>query len=133
MAACYASDVEVFHPMTGLEQHGVEAFRKAQEWWFSTVTGPVDREVSEFRVRVDESVAFSHALVRMRATLATGEPLDSTVRVTTGYRAAGDRWYAGQALVTRLGPRPVAAGGLALVGTGSVSDWLSDPQCCQRM
>ncbi|NGO41641.1 nuclear transport factor 2 family protein [Streptomyces ureilyticus] len=92
MAACYASDVEVFHPMSGLEQRGIDAFRKAQEWWFSTVTGPVSRDVLEFRVRVDESVAFSHALVRMRATLATGEPLDSTVRVTTGYRAAGDRW-----------------------------------------
>lgn len=46
----------------------------------------------DFRVRVDESVAFSHALVRMRATLVTGEPLDATARVTTGYRAAGDRW-----------------------------------------
>ncbi|TLS43274.1 MFS transporter [Streptomyces montanus] len=28
--------------------------------------------------------------------------------------------YAGQALVTRIGPRPVAAGGLALVGAGSL-------------
>ncbi|MER5182357.1 nuclear transport factor 2 family protein [Streptomyces sp. NPDC002896] len=90
--ACYAPDVEVFHPMSGLEQQGIDAFRKSQEWWFSTVTGPVDREVLEFRVRVDESVAFSHALVRMRATLTTGEPLDSTVRVTTGYRLVADRW-----------------------------------------
>ncbi|WAU81546.1 SgcJ/EcaC family oxidoreductase [Streptomyces sp. Qhu-G9] len=92
MAACYAPDAEVFHPMSGLEQRGADAFRTAQEWWFSTVSGPVDREVVEFRVRVDESVAFSHALVRMRATLTDGEPLDSTLRVTTGYRAAGDRW-----------------------------------------
>ncbi|WP_151481932.1 SgcJ/EcaC family oxidoreductase [Streptomyces albicerus] len=92
MAALYAPDAEVFHPMSGLEQRGTDAFQKAQEWWFSTVTGPVDREVLEYRLQVDESVAFSHALVRMRATLTTGEPLDSTVRVTTGYRAAGDRW-----------------------------------------
>ncbi|WP_328504324.1 nuclear transport factor 2 family protein [Streptomyces sp. NBC_00457] len=92
MLACYAPDVEAFHPMAGLEQRGIDAFRKAQEWWLSTVTGPVEREVLEFRVRVDESVAFSHALVRMRATLTTGEPLDSTVRVTTGYRLPADRW-----------------------------------------
>lgn len=92
MLAHYAPDVEVFHPMAGLEQRGIDAFRKAQEWWFSTVTGPVEREVLEFRLRVDESVAFSHALVRTRATLATGEPLDSTVRVTTGYRLPADRW-----------------------------------------
>ncbi|GGX58816.1 SgcJ/EcaC family oxidoreductase [Streptomyces fructofermentans] len=92
MAACYAPDAEVFHPMGGLERSGVDAFRKAQEWWFATVSGPVHREALDLRVRVDESVAFSHALVRVRATLTTGEPLDSTVRVTTGYRAAGDRW-----------------------------------------
>ncbi|MGW7265250.1 nuclear transport factor 2 family protein [Streptomyces sp. NPDC054842] len=90
--ACYAPDVEVFHPMSGLEERGVDALRKAEEWWFSTVAGPVDREVLEFRVRVDESVAFSHALVRVRAARTTGEPLDSVLRVTTGYRAAGDRW-----------------------------------------
>ncbi|PBC65541.1 DUF4440 domain-containing protein [Streptomyces sp. Tue6028] len=90
--ACYAPDVEVFHPVTGLEQHGIEALRKAEELWFSTLAGPVEREVLDFRVRVDESIAFSHALVRMRAELVTGDTLDTTARVTTGYRAAGDRW-----------------------------------------
>ncbi|MFD0306579.1 nuclear transport factor 2 family protein [Streptomyces sp. NPDC059517] len=90
--ACYAPDVEVFHPVSGLEQRGVEALRKAEEVWFSTLSGPVEREVLEFRVRVDESIAFSHALVRMRATLAGGHALDTTARVTTGYRLTGDRW-----------------------------------------
>ncbi|MGX1910691.1 nuclear transport factor 2 family protein [Streptomyces phaeochromogenes] len=90
--ACYAPDVEVFHPVSGLEQRGIEALRKAEEMWFSTLAGPVEREVLEFRVRVDESIAFSHALVRMRATLVGGGALDTTARVTTGYRAAGDRW-----------------------------------------
>jgi ketosteroid isomerase-like protein len=90
--ACYTADTEVFHPMSGLEQRGIDALRKAQEWFFSTVTGPVRREVLEFRLRVDESVAFSLGLVRIRGTFATGEPLDSTARVTTGYRAMGDRW-----------------------------------------
>ncbi|MEW2565715.1 SgcJ/EcaC family oxidoreductase [Streptomyces sp. NPDC047070] len=90
--ACYAPDVEVFHPVSGLEQRGVEALRKAEEVWFSTLSGPVEREVLEFRVRVDESIAFSHALVRMRATPAGGRALDTTARVTTGYRLTGDRW-----------------------------------------
>ncbi|MFJ5263264.1 nuclear transport factor 2 family protein [Streptomyces sp. NPDC088387] len=92
LLAPYAPDVEVFHPMSGLEGSGIDAFRKAQEWWFSTVTGPVEREVLDFRLRVDESVAFSHALVRTRATLTTGEALDSTLRVSTGYRLPADRW-----------------------------------------
>jgi uncharacterized protein (TIGR02246 family) len=90
--ACYAPDVEVFHPVSGLEQSGVDALRKAEEMWFSTLSGPVEREVLDFRVRIDESVAFSHAFVRMRATLVTGQLLDTTARVTTGYRAVGGRW-----------------------------------------
>ncbi|MFF3447901.1 nuclear transport factor 2 family protein [Streptomyces sp. NPDC002667] len=90
--ACYAPDVEVFHPVSGLEQSGADALRKAQEQWFSALAGPADREVLDFRLRIDESVAFSHAVVRLRAPLADGTTLDSTTRVTTGYRAAGDRW-----------------------------------------
>lgn len=90
--ACYAPDVEVFHPVSGMEQSGADALRKAQEEWFAALAGPVDREVLDFRVRIDESVAFSHALVRLRAPLTDGTTLDSTTRVTTGYRAAGDRW-----------------------------------------
>ncbi|MFJ2262894.1 SgcJ/EcaC family oxidoreductase [Streptomyces sp. NPDC087844] len=90
--ACYAPDAEVFHPVSGLEQRGVEALRKAEEVWFSTLSGPVEREVLEFRVRADESIAFSHALVRMRVTPVGGDALDTTARVTTGYRLTGDRW-----------------------------------------
>ncbi|WP_406840034.1 nuclear transport factor 2 family protein [Streptomyces sp. AHU1] len=90
--ACYAPDVEVFHPAGDAEQSGADALRKAQEQWFSTLAGPAEREVLDLRVRVDESVAFGHALVRLRAPLADGTTLDTTARVTTGYRAAGDRW-----------------------------------------
>jgi uncharacterized protein (TIGR02246 family) len=90
--ACYAPDVEVFHSVSGREQSGVDALRKAEELWLSTLAGPAEREVLDFRLRVDESVAFSHALVRLRAPLADGGILDTTARVTTGYRAAGDRW-----------------------------------------
>ncbi|MFJ6834340.1 nuclear transport factor 2 family protein [Streptomyces sp. NPDC091209] len=89
--ACYAPDVEVY-PASGREQSGVDALRKAGELWLSTLAGPADREVLDFRLRVDESVAFSHALVRLRAPLVDGGTLDVTARVTTGYRAAGDRW-----------------------------------------
>ncbi|MFJ9377131.1 nuclear transport factor 2 family protein [Streptomyces sp. NPDC101455] len=92
VVACYAPDVEAFHFTTGLEAHGIDAFRKAMEGVFARVTGPVNREVLEFRVRVDESIAFGNTLVRLRGTLADGEPLDDVVRVTTGYRNAGLRW-----------------------------------------
>ncbi|MGW4673050.1 nuclear transport factor 2 family protein [Streptomyces sp. NPDC004324] len=90
--ACYAPDSEVFPPAGGAEQRGVAALRKAAELRCSAAAGPVEREVLDLRIRVDESIAFGHALVRTRAALTDGGRLDTTERVTTGYRLAGDRW-----------------------------------------
>ncbi|MFE2134697.1 nuclear transport factor 2 family protein [Streptomyces sp. NPDC059466] len=89
--ACYAPDAEVFSA-GGAEQRGVAALRKAAELRYPTAAGPVEREVLDLRIRVDESIAFGHALVRTRATLADGGKLDTTERMTSGYRLAGDRW-----------------------------------------
>jgi ketosteroid isomerase-like protein len=85
ITACYASDATAFHRTTA--HHGADALRKALEEAFAAVTGPVTREVVEFGIHVDESVALGHALVRLRAT-----GLDELVRVTTGYRDVGLRW-----------------------------------------
>ncbi|MCD9874892.1 SgcJ/EcaC family oxidoreductase [Streptomyces guryensis] len=90
--ACYAPDVEIFHLADGGERQGLDAFRKAVEDGFATVTGPVTREVLELRIHADESIAFAHALVRTRATRTDGTHLDDVLRVTTGYRNAGLRW-----------------------------------------
>ena len=76
--ACYAPDAEVV--AQGRHHRGAEALRKALA---ETSTGPVTREVLEFRVHVDESIAFGHALIRTDGNL---------LRVTTGYRNAGPRW-----------------------------------------
>ncbi|MEV6166933.1 YciI family protein [Streptomyces sp. NPDC051954] len=89
--ACYAPDAEVFVPEGGA--HSRDALRKAQETGYAGLTGAATREVLEFRLRVDESVAFSHALIRIRATRTDGTPLDETRRVTTGYRTLADRWF----------------------------------------
>lgn len=74
--ACYARDAEVV--ADGRADRGVEALRKIR-----SEKGPVTREVLEFRIHVDESIAFGHALVRTDGTLQ---------RVTTGYRNVGPRW-----------------------------------------
>ncbi|MFJ9152380.1 YciI family protein [Streptomyces sp. NPDC102270] len=76
--ACYAQDAEVV--TEGRHHKGVEALRKALA---ETPSGPAIREVLDFRVHVDESIAFGHALIRSDGTL---------LRVTTGYRDIGPRW-----------------------------------------
>lgn len=88
--ACYAPDVAAY--VEGREHLGAAALRKWLDEMFTGVTGPVAREVLEFRVHVDESVAFAHALVRFRATRTDGTPLNDLMRITTGYRNAGLRW-----------------------------------------
>ncbi|MEV0487708.1 nuclear transport factor 2 family protein [Streptomyces sp. NPDC050508] len=89
--ACYAPHAEVFHLADGHERQGLDAHRKALQDLFASVTGPVTREVRDFRVQVDESIGFAHSLVRLTATRTDGTPLDETLRVTTGYRDIGLR------------------------------------------
>jgi ketosteroid isomerase-like protein len=89
--ACYTPDAEVFHLADGRERQGLKAHREALRELFASVTGPVNREVLDLRVNVDESVGFTHALVRLTATRADGTALDETLRVTTGYRDTGLR------------------------------------------
>ncbi|MFE6175597.1 SgcJ/EcaC family oxidoreductase [Streptomyces sp. NPDC056464] len=90
MAACYAPDVLTY--TKGRDHQGADALRKSMEELFAGVTGPVLREVLDLRVHVDESVAFGHALVRLRATRTDGTPIDDTLHITTGYRDIGLRW-----------------------------------------
>ena len=92
LTACYAPDLEAFAPGDVQGRSGIAAFRKAAEGWFAALDGPVHREVLDLRVRPGEGSAFSHALVRIRGTRPTGERLDRTVRVTTGYRDTGFSW-----------------------------------------
>lgn len=104
VATIGAMEVRPFWPMDGeedgetqiraldAERPGTAAFRKAVEDVLGGVTWPLTREVLEFHVHVDESVAFGHALVRLRGTRTDGRPLDDVLRVTTGYRNTGLRW-----------------------------------------
>ena len=104
VATIGAMEVRPFWPMEGeedgeaeiraldAERPGTDDFRKAVEDVLGGVTGPLTREVLEFRVHVDESIAFGHALVRLRGTRTDGRPLDDLLRVTTGYRNTGLRW-----------------------------------------
>ncbi|WP_019068946.1 YciI family protein [Streptomyces hokutonensis] len=104
VATIGAMEVRPFWPMDGeedaetqiraldAERPGTAAFRKAVEDVVGGVTWPLTREVLEFHVHVDESVAFGHGLVRLHGTRTDGRPLDAVLRVTTGYRDTGLRW-----------------------------------------
>jgi hypothetical protein len=119
VATIGAMEVRPFWPMDGeedgeteiraldAERPGTADFRKAVEEVLGGVTGPLTREVLEFRVHVDESIAFGHALVRLRGTRTDGRPLDDVLRVTTGYRNTGLRW---QIIHEHVSPATVKTG-----------------------
>ncbi|MFJ8632019.1 YciI family protein [Streptomyces sp. NPDC093568] len=90
VVACYTPDAVEFRD--GREHRGLGALRKAMEEGLGHVTGPVTREVLDFRVHIDESIAFGQARVRLRATRADGTPIDDLLHITTGYRNVGLRW-----------------------------------------
>ncbi|MBY8339368.1 YciI family protein [Streptomyces spinosirectus] len=89
--ACYAPDADVIHSTDGHERQGMDAHRAALRDLFTSVTGPVTREVLDLRVEVDESVGFARCRVRVTAERPDGTPIDHTMRVTTGYRDIGLR------------------------------------------
>ncbi|MFJ5841476.1 hypothetical protein ACIQGO_32835 [Streptomyces shenzhenensis] len=59
---------EVHQPAGGPEPTGTDALRRSLEERFATPAGPAHPEVLGLRVRSGEASAFSHALVRLRAT-----------------------------------------------------------------
>ncbi|MFK4106239.1 YciI family protein [Streptomyces sp. NPDC019531] len=77
ITACYAPDAETSHLAHG---------HKTLEDLMAGATGPLVREVLESRLHTDESIAFGHALVRLRTDR------ERVLRVTTGYRDTGLRW-----------------------------------------
>lgn len=101
--ACYAPDTSVVLPDSGPEPLDREALRKAQQGAYADLLGPVRREVLSFRLRVDESVAFAHALVRIDADRADGTARTLTLHVSTGYRAVADRWLIAHEHVSAAG------------------------------
>jgi uncharacterized protein (TIGR02246 family) len=91
LMAHYAPDVVTFDLMP-LQTQGADAYRKNFEAWFASVQGPIDYEMRDLRITMQDDVAFGHYLGRVKSTRTTGEKNDYWVRVSAGLRKLNGRW-----------------------------------------
>jgi uncharacterized protein (TIGR02246 family) len=88
----YAPDVFVYDMVPPRQYVGAAAYRKDWEAFMGAYKGPVKFEVSDLALEVDGPVAWSHSVQRLTGTDPTGQPSDTTVRVTDVYRKTADGW-----------------------------------------
>ena len=91
LMAHYAPDVVTFDLMP-LQTQGSDAYRKNFEAWFASVQGPIDYEIRDLRITMQDDVAFGHYLGRVQSTRTTGEKNDYWVRVSAGLQKMNGRW-----------------------------------------
>jgi len=92
LMAHYAPDVVTFDLGAPLQVQGIDAYRKNFEAWFASLQGPIDYEMRDLHITMNDDVAFCHSLSHVRGTRTTGEKADYWVRVTSGFRKMNGEW-----------------------------------------
>jgi uncharacterized protein (TIGR02246 family) len=88
----YAPDIVTFDLRPPLQVQGVDAYRKNFEAWFASVQGPIDYEIRDLRITMNDDIAFCHSLSHVKSTRTTGEKADYWVRVTSGFQKMNGQW-----------------------------------------
>jgi ketosteroid isomerase-like protein len=92
MMANVAEDVVMFDVVEPLARHGKAESRARAAEWLASYDGPIEWEQRDLRMTVDRSVAFSHALSRVRGRLKSGGQVDMWFRTTLGFRMVAGQW-----------------------------------------
>ena len=72
---------------------GFEAYRKAWEHFFASLSGPLGFTVNDIHVETSGDIAYGRSLQHVSAVRAKdGRPFDYTVRVTDVYRKIAGKW-----------------------------------------
>lgn len=88
----YAPDMVTFDLRPPLHLQSADAYRKNFEAWFASVQGPIDYEIRDLLIKMNDGVAFCHSLNHVKSTRTTGEKADYWVRVTTGFERINGQW-----------------------------------------
>ena len=88
----YAPDVVVSDLTAPLDVQGADAYRKKFERWFGSIEGPVDYEMDDLDISVDDDVGQSLGTAHVRGTRTNGHKTDYCVRVATEFRKVNGHW-----------------------------------------
>ncbi len=87
-----APEILLFDVVNPLQYIGSDALRKRAAQWFASFDGPIGFEVRDLGITASDSVAFSHSLNHVYATLNDGNKLDMWWRSTVCYRKIDRSW-----------------------------------------
>jgi uncharacterized protein (TIGR02246 family) len=91
LMALYAPDTIAFDLMPP-SQVDAGHYRQNFERWFGMMSGPIEYEIHDLRIKTSGDIAFSHNLGHVKATRANGEKADYWVRVTVGFQRKNGQW-----------------------------------------
>jgi ketosteroid isomerase-like protein len=88
----YAQDIVSFDVEPPLRHVGTGAKRKNWAHVFSMYQRPLQYEIRDLAVAVNDDVAFGHGLVRIGGTLKNGNRTERWLRSTTCFRKIAGNW-----------------------------------------
>jgi ketosteroid isomerase-like protein len=88
----YSADIVSFDVEPPLQHVGAAAKRKNWAHVFSMHQRPLQYEIRDLAVAVNDDVAFGHGFVRIGGTLKNGQRMERWLRATTCFRKVGGNW-----------------------------------------
>jgi ketosteroid isomerase-like protein len=88
----YAPGIVSFDLGPPLKYIGLESKRKPWVEAFEMLVPPLDYEIRDLTITLDNDLAFSHSLNRMNARLKNGQKADFWLRWTACFQKIGDKW-----------------------------------------
>lgn len=92
MMSLYAPGFIAFDIVPPLQNVGIDTYRNVWEKAFTFFQDPIDFETRDLSITAGSDVAFSHQLLRLRATLTNGQKVDRWERLTFCFRKIGGKW-----------------------------------------
>ena len=92
MMSLYAPGFVAFDIVPPLQDVGIDTYRKVWEKTFTFFQDPIAFETRDLSITAGNDVAFSYQLLRLQATMATGEKVDRWERLTFCFRKIDGKW-----------------------------------------
>ena len=92
MMSLYAPGMVSFDIVPPLQVVGRERYREVWKAAFSLFRDPVEIEMRDLNIATGNAVAFSHKLLRLRATMTNGQPIDHWERMTLCFCKMDGKW-----------------------------------------
>jgi ketosteroid isomerase-like protein len=82
----------VFDVSTPMQYVGWDVYRKDWQAYLAEFEGPIDASIADLDITVGGNVAYSYSIQRIAGVDKDGTKIETTVRVTDGYKKINGHW-----------------------------------------